>query len=163
MCTYGFFSRHIFFASFCRFSIFVLLLFSVIFSTPSRKWRPTLFVLELRHLFLCSSRHSIKEISKLLRKSERWVNWSGQKYKTLEDKPNCVKNVIEKAVSICVMIQQDRKIKKFNFTVGTLRYPGRRGKENGESLERGRRHLRWKNKLRLSRLGGVLAWRERIK
>ena len=42
-------------------------------------------------------------------------------------------------------------------TVGTLRYPGRGGKENGESLERGRRHLRGKNKLRLSRLGGVLA------
>ena len=36
---------------------------------------------------------------------------------------------------------------------GTLRYPGRGGKEKGESLERGRRHLRGKNKLRLSRLG----------
>ena len=43
------------------------------------------------------------------------------------------------------------------LTIGTLRYPGRGGKENGESLERGRRHLRGKNKLRLSRLGGVLA------
>ena len=38
-----------------------------------------------------------------------------------------------------------QKDKKFNFTVGTLRYPGRGGKENGESLERGRRHLRGKN------------------
>ena len=37
--------------------------------------------------------------------------------------------------------------------LGTLRYPGRGGEENGESLERGRRHLRGKNKLRLSRLG----------
>ena len=37
--------------------------------------------------------------------------------------------------------------------MGTLRYPGRGGKESGESLERGRRHLRGKNKLRLSRLG----------
>ena len=43
-------------------------------------------------------------------------------------------------------------------SIGTLRYPGRGGKENGESLERGRRHLRGKNKLRLSRfLGGVLS------
>ena len=41
--------------------------------------------------------------------------------------------------------------------VGTLRYAGRAGKENEESLERERRHLRGKNKLRLSRLGGVLA------
>ena len=40
-----------------------------------------------------------------------------------------------------------------SLPLGTLRYPGRGGKENGESLERGRRHLRGKNKLRLSRLG----------
>ena len=44
-----------------------------------------------------------------------------------------------------------------SLSIGTLRYPGRGGKENGESLERGCRHLREKNKLRLSRLGGVLA------
>ena len=44
--------------------------------------------------------------------------WS--KVKTLEDKPRsvwpsffkCVRNVIEKAVSICVTILQDRKVKK---------------------------------------------------
>ena len=49
--------------------------------------------------------------------------WS--KVKTLEDKPRsgwplffeCVRNVIEKAVSICVIILQDRKVKKFNFTI----------------------------------------------
>ena len=51
----------------------------------------------------------------LLKKSERRENkWS--KVKTLQDKPrsrwpgfftNCVKNVIEKALSICVIIQQD--------------------------------------------------------
>ena len=53
--------------------------------------------------------------------------------KTLEDKPrklqrvdgrrftNCVRNVIEKAVSICVIIQQDRKVKKkFNLTHSLL-------------------------------------------
>ena len=44
--------------------------------------------------------------------------WS--KVKTLEDKPRsgwplffkCVRNVIEKAVSICVIILQDRKVEK---------------------------------------------------
>ena len=73
---------------FCRFSILVFLSFSFIFSTPSWKWRPTLFVLELRHLFVWSSSHSVKKkkIAKLLKKSERWPNkWS--KVKTLEDKP----------------------------------------------------------------------------
>ena len=39
------------------------------------------------------------------------------------------------------------------LVLGTLRYPGCGGKENGESLEQGRRHLCGKNKLRLSRLG----------
>ena len=72
---------------FCRFSILVFLSFSFIFSTPSWKWRPTLFVLELRHLFLRSSGYSVKKkLVKLLKKSERWPNkWS--KVKTLEDKP----------------------------------------------------------------------------
>ena len=108
---------------FCRFSVFVFLPFSFIFSTLSRKWRRTLFVLLLRHLFLRYSGHLVKEIAKLLKTSERWVNrWS--KVKTLEDKPrklqgvdgrcftNCVRNVIEKAVSICVIIQQDWKVKR---------------------------------------------------
>ena len=108
---------------FCRFSVFVFLPFSFIFSTLSRKWRRTLFVLLLRHLFLRNSGHLVKEIAKLLKTSERWVNrWS--KVKTLEDKPrklqgadgrcftNCVRNVIAKAVSICVIIQQDWKVKK---------------------------------------------------
>ena len=39
------------------------------------------------------------------------------------------------------------------LVLGTLRYPESGGKENGESLEQGRPHLRGKNKLRLSRLG----------
>ena len=33
----------------------------------------------------------------------------------------CVRNVIEKAVSICVIILQDRKVKKFNFTISKFR------------------------------------------
>ena len=71
---------------FCRFSIFVFLAFSFVFSTLSRKWRRTLFVLELRHLFLPYSVPLVKEIVKLLNKSERWENkWS--KVKTLQDKP----------------------------------------------------------------------------
>ena len=48
----------------------------------------TPFVLELKHLFLCSSGHSVKKKSPNCRKSlpERWPNkWS--KVKTLEDKP----------------------------------------------------------------------------
>ena len=58
--------------------------------------------------------------------------WS--KVKTLEDKQrklqgvdgrcftNCVRNVIEKAVSICVVIQQDWKVKKsFNLTISKFR------------------------------------------
>ena len=118
----GFFPA-IFFLPICRFSVFVFLPFSFIFSTLSRKWRRTLFVLLLRHLFLRYSGHFVKEIAKLLKRSEQWVNrWS--KVKTLEDKPrklqgvdgpcftNCVRNVIEKAVSICVIIQQDWKVKK---------------------------------------------------
>ena len=53
--------------------------------------------------------------------------------------------------------RKEKQEKSLMEIIGTLRYPGRGGKENGESLERGRRHLRGKNKLRLSRLGGVLA------
>ena len=53
--------------------------------------------------------------------------------------------------------RRKQKFKKKTFQtlqkIGTLRYPGRGGKGNGESLEPGRRHLRGKNKLRLSRLG----------
>ena len=53
--------------------------------------------------------------------------WS--KVKTLEDKARsgwpllfkCVRNVIEKAVTICVIILQDRKVEKFNFTTSKFR------------------------------------------
>ena len=119
MCTYANFFPPYFSCPFCRFSIFVFWAFSFVFSTLSRKWRRTLFVLELRHLFLRYSVHLVKEIVKLLKKSERWENkWS--KVKTLQDKPrsrwvfftNSGKNVIEKAVSICVIIQQDCKVKR---------------------------------------------------
>ena len=120
MCTYANFFPPYFSCPFCRFSLFVFLAFSFVFSTLSWKWRRTMFVLELRHLFLRYSVHLVKEIVKLLKKSERWENkWS--KVKTLQDKPrsrwpvfsiNCVKNVIEKAVSICVIIQRDCKVKR---------------------------------------------------
>ena len=58
----------------------------------------------------------------------------------------------------CKQPPKVRKLRgRLREVLGTLRYPGRGGKENGESLERGRRHLRGKNKLRFSRLSGVLA------
>ena len=114
------FSCHIFPAHFVGFLFPFFLAFSFVFSTLLRKWRRTLFLPELKRLFLRYSVHLAKEIVKLLKKSERWENkWS--KVKTLQDKTrsrwpvfftNCVKNVIEKAVSICVMIQQDCKVKR---------------------------------------------------
>ena len=121
MCRCANFFPPYFSCPFCRFSIFVFLAFSFVFSTISWKWRRTLFVLKLRYLFLRYSFQLVKEIVKLLKKSERWENkWS--KVKTLQDKPrsrwpgffftNCVKNVIERAVSICVIIQQDWKVKR---------------------------------------------------
>ena len=66
---------------------------------------------------------SKKKIAKLSKKSERWPNkWS--KVKTLEDKgmdgrffTNCVRNIIEKSVSICVIIPQNRKVKKFQLHI----------------------------------------------
>ena len=51
--------------------------------------------------------------------------WS--KVKTLEARSGlplffkCVLNVIEKAVSICVIILQDRKVKQFKFTMSKFR------------------------------------------
>ena len=73
-----------FLCPFYRFSIFVSVAFSFVFSTLSRKWRRTLFVLELRHIFFRYFVHLVKEIVKLLKKSERWENkWS--KVKTLQD------------------------------------------------------------------------------
>ena len=64
-----FFSRHILPAHFVLFpfSFRCFFFFAVffIFCTLSRKWRPALFVLTLRHLFLRSSGHSVTEIAKL--------------------------------------------------------------------------------------------------
>ena len=84
------------------------------------KERLTLFVLELSHLFWWSSGHSVKENcqifeevwtmpeqvvkSKVLRKQTK--EWMAVFF------TNCVTNVIEKAVSICVIIQQNWKGKK---------------------------------------------------
>ena len=86
MCSYANFFPPYFSCPFCRFSIFVFVAFSFVFSTLSRKWRRTLFVLELRHLFFRYSVDLVKEVVKLLKKSERWENkWS--KVKTLQDKP----------------------------------------------------------------------------
>ena len=68
---------------------------------------------------------SRKKNAKLLKKSERWPN-KRSKVKTLESKPSmsewpfftkCVRNIIEKAVSICVIIPQNRKVKKFQLHI----------------------------------------------
>ena len=64
-----------------------------------------------------------KKIVKLLKKSERWPNkWS--KVKTLEDQPRsawpffhkvCEKSYRNLAVSICLIIPQNREVKKFQL------------------------------------------------
>ena len=82
------FSCHIFPAHFVGFLFPFFLAFSFVFSTLLRKWRRTLFLLELKRLFLRYSVHLAKEIVKLLKKSERWENkWS--RVKTLQDKQSC--------------------------------------------------------------------------
>ena len=70
-----------------------------------------------------------KKIAKLLKKSEQWPN-KRSKVKTLEDKPrsgwpffpNCVRHIIEKPVSICVIIPQNRKVKKFQLHIIDQRF-----------------------------------------
>ena len=118
-----------FFCPFYRFSILVFLTFSFIFSSPSLMPMKayTVCARAQASIFIVFWPFSPKKIAKLLKKSERWPNkWS--KVKTLEDKPrsewppfftiNCVRNIIEKAVRICVIIPQNRKVKKkFNFTL----------------------------------------------
>ena len=75
-------------------------------------------------IFMVFWSFSQNKIVKLLKKSERWPNkWS--KVKTLEDKPksawpfftNCARNIIEKAVSICLIIPQNRKVKNFQLHI----------------------------------------------
>ena len=126
-----FFSRHtflpilyffFFFFSFVCLLFFFLPFFFFIFCTLSRKWRPALFVLTLRHLFLQSYGHSVTVSAKLLNKCERY-KWTGvQKWMAVFFWFKCVRNVIEKAVSTCVIILQDRKVKKIqlhNFKVSS--------------------------------------------
>ena len=116
--TYPSFFLPYFFCPFCRFFILVFLSFSFIFSTSSWKWRPTLFTIELRHLFLWFSGHSVKRSletmteqikSKDLRRQAK--EWMAVFF------TNCVRNIIEKAVRICVIIPQNRKVKNFHFTL----------------------------------------------
>ena len=75
------------------------------------------------------SDYSVKEIAKLLKKAERWVNkWL--KRKSFEGKPrsgrpsvltNYARNVITKAEYKRNIIQQERLPKKFNITISTFR------------------------------------------
>ena len=77
-CRFSIFDFFFFF--FCRFLLFSLLLHE---NEGLHYFR----ALELRHLFLRFSGHSVKEISKLLKKSERYKVNKRSKVKTLEDKP----------------------------------------------------------------------------
>ena len=119
--TYARFFRPYFSCPFCGFSILVFLTFSFIFSTPSWKWRSTLFVLEVRHLFLWSSGHSVqKKLPNCWRnlKDERWSSeWSKVKEWMAVFFTNCVITISEKAVSICVIIPKNRKVKKFQLHI----------------------------------------------
>ena len=111
--------------SFCRFSILVFLTFSFIFSTPSWKWRSTLFVLELRHLFLWFSGHSVQKkkcqiVEEIWTMIERVVKSKGLRRQPRSGWPfftNCVRNIIEKAASIGVIIPKNRKVKTFQLHI----------------------------------------------
>ena len=123
--TYARFFPPYFSCSSYRFSILVFLTFSFIFSTPSWKWRSTLFVLELRHLFLWFSGHSVQKkncqiVEEIWTMIERVVKSKGLRRQPRSGWPfftNCVRNIIEKAVSICVIIPQNRKVKKFQLHI----------------------------------------------
>ena len=107
------------------FYILVFSSFSFIFSTPSWKWRPTLFLLELRHLFLWPSGHSVKKNCQIVEEvwtmTEQVVKSKDLRRQTKECMAvfftNCVRNIIEKAVIIYVVIPQNRKIKKFQLHI----------------------------------------------
>ena len=124
--TYARFFRPYFSCPFCRFSILVFLTFSFIVSTPSWKWRSTLFVLEPGIYFYGLLAIQSKKIAKLLKKSERWTMIQRVvKSKDLRRQPrsgwpfftNCVRTINEKAVSICVIIPKNRKVKKFHLHI----------------------------------------------
>ena len=77
-------------------------------------------------------------------------------HKTLLGKVNLLYTMLRNILFLAISTEYWKGVSSFTL-IGTLRYPGRGGKENGESLERGRRHLLGKNKLRLSGLSRVLA------
>ena len=86
---------------FCRFSVFVFLPFSFIFSTLSRKWRRTLFVLLLRHLFFtvfwAFSQRNCQTVEDVWTMSEQVV----KTIKTLEDKPRKLQGVNGCCFTMC--------------------------------------------------------------
>ena len=128
--TYARFFPPYFSCPFCRFSILVFLTFSFISSTSSWKWRSTLFVLELRHLFSWSSGHSVqKKIAKINcwrnLNDERWsTEWS--KVKILEDNQGvhgrffhkmCEKYYRKSCKYTCNNSKKQKGKKNFNFTL----------------------------------------------
>ena len=119
------FSRHNFPAHFVGFLFWYFYRF-LLFSLLLVKMKAyTVCARAQASIFMVFWPFSQKKIVKLLKKSERWPNkWS--KVKTLEDKPRSgwpfshklrEKSVIEKAVSIWVIIPQNRKVKKFQLHI----------------------------------------------
>ena len=118
MCTYSsFFPPHMS-SPLCRFSIFVFLLFSPLLHENAGLHCLCCRALELRHLFLLFPGDPVKEIGKLLKKSQQVVKSKDFRRQIKEWWSlffKCVRNVIENAVSISVTILQDRKIKKIQL------------------------------------------------
>ena len=98
------FSRHIFPAH-CRFSYFVSLPFSFIFSAISRKWSPKLFVLDLRQIFTViwpSSQRNFQSFNNTERRVNKAVKKKVLRRQTKEWRAVCFeelsRNSIEKAI-----------------------------------------------------------------
>ena len=104
-CTFSIFFSFFFFF-FCRFFYFLY---------SFTKMKACTVCANAQASVLRSSGHSVTEIAKLLNKSERY-KWTGvQKKIAVFFWFKCVRNVIEKAVSICVIILQERKVKKIQL------------------------------------------------
>ena len=131
MCLNGSFFPAIFFLPILYVFYFPFLSFPFIFCALSRKWRPALFVLTLRHLFFygllaIQSQKLLNYWTSLSDRSEQVIKSKDFRRETKKWMAafflfKRVRNVIKKAVSICVIILQDRKEKKFNFTISKFR------------------------------------------
>ena len=119
ICSYESFFPPYFSCPFCRFSTFVFFAVFFYFLYYFTKKAHTVCAKAEASIFLGSLAKQSKKLLNCWLKCERY-KWTSGLGKTLEDKPRsvwpsffkCVRNVIEKPVSICVIILQDRKVKK---------------------------------------------------